>query len=38
MAGKDDIWELTTDDEGLIPQLRLSCEGSEFVLGHEPLS
>jgi hypothetical protein len=27
-----------TDDEGLIPQLRLSCEGSEFVLTHEPLS
>jgi hypothetical protein len=27
-----------TDDEGLIPQLRLSHEGSGFVLTHEPLS
>jgi hypothetical protein len=26
-----------TDDEGLIPQLRLSCEGSQFILTHEPL-
>ena len=27
-----------TDDEGLIPQLRLDCEGQEFVLSEEPLT
>jgi hypothetical protein len=32
------IFSFGTDDEGLIPQLRLSCEGSQLVLTHEPLS
>jgi hypothetical protein len=27
-----------TDDEGLVPQFRLSCESSEFVLSEEPLT